>query len=558
MLKRDERALKIAREMVMIPSVNTTEGEKHIADYLESLIGSMPYFKKHPQQLVVRELKDDRLHRKNVMALVIGEKNPRKETIILHGHTDTVGVEDFGGCQDVAFDPNLLVERLKTMDLPEKVRKDLESGDYMFGRGACDMKSGDAVFISLVEWLSENVSELSGNVILSLNPVEENLHTGVIEGLDVLLEWKEKYDLSFMLAINNDYTCPLFDGDKKITMYTGVVGKLLPCFYIRGKETHVGQCFEGMDAGYIASRLVNRIHLNMDFSDVYDGEASMPPSVLKIKDLKPWYNVQTAKDSFVYFNYFVHNARIEDILSKLVAAAEGALSDTRLKVAKEASDYYRTSKLCREFEKSADISEFRDHKNVLLYEELIELVKNKRGLSVEEIRNKENEITKAEKENGTDLREIPINIIRYFLGELGINDSVIVLYFAPPYCPHNMLQKECASLEDDLKNIARKVGEEAKLEYRFMHFFPSLSDSSYLKIDDSDESIEKLKGNFPVMEQLYPVPLEKIKKLNIPSVDFGCYGKDAHKWTERVNVPYTFEVLPYLLKETLSHFGYIE
>ena len=78
MLKRDERALKIAREMVMIPSVNTTEGEKHIADYLESLIGSMPYFKKHPQQLVVRELKDDRLHRKNVMALVIGEKNPRR------------------------------------------------------------------------------------------------------------------------------------------------------------------------------------------------------------------------------------------------------------------------------------------------------------------------------------------------------------------------------------------------------------------------------------------------------------------------------------------------
>ena len=191
------------------------------------------------------------------------------------------------------------------------------------------------------------------------------------------------------------------------------------------------------------------------------------------------------------------------------------LNRSGLKVAKEASDYYRTSKLCREFEKSADISEFRDHKNVLLYEELIELVKNKRGLSVEEIRNKENEITKAEKENGTDLREIPINIIRYFLGELGINDSVIVLYFAPPYCPHNMLQKECASLEDDLKNIARKVGEEAKLEYRFMHFFPSLSDSSYLKIDDSDESIEKLKGNFPVMEQLYPVPLEKIKKINI-------------------------------------------
>ena len=186
------------------------------------------------------------------------------------------------------------------------------------------------------------------------------------------------------------------------------------------------------------------------------------------------------------------------------------------------------------------------------------MVKDKCGFSAEEIRDKEIEITGGEKEKGTDLREIPINIIRYFLGELGINDSIIVLYFAPPYCPHNMLQKECASLEDELKAIAGKAGEAAKLEYRFMHFFPSLSDSSYLKIDDSDESIEKLKSNFPVMEKLYPIPIEKIKRLNIPSVDFGCYGKDAHKWTERVNIPYTFEVLPYLLKVALNHFGYIE
>ena len=29
-------------------------------------------------------------------------------------------------------------------------------------------------------------------------------------------------------------------------------------------------------------------------------------SVLKMKDLKPWYNVQTATEAFVYFNYFIH------------------------------------------------------------------------------------------------------------------------------------------------------------------------------------------------------------------------------------------------------------
>ena len=555
MLERDERALEIAKEMVRIPSVNTTEGERHIAEYLERVFRAMPYFKEHPNQLAIEELKGDKLKRKNVMALVIGERRSDSKTLILHGHTDTVGVEDFGGCKDVAFDPDKLIERLRTMDLSPEVRADLESGDYLFGRGICDMKSGDAVFISLVEWLSNNASQLAGNVLISLNPVEENLHTGIIEGIDTLLRWKDEFNLTYQLAINNDYTCPLFEGDKKITMYTGVVGKLLPCFYIQGKETHVGQCFEGMDASYTAARLVNRIHLNMDFSDVYDGEASMPPSVLKMKDLKPWYNVQTAKDSFVYFNYFVHNAEIDEIVEKLLGAAEGALEDTRQRVIKEASKYYSLSNLIKNIKAESSVKS--SHKDVLLYEELIDLMMKKTGISPDEIKAKENVIAKEEKSKGTDLREIPVEIIKQFLAILGINDPVIVLYFAPPYCPHNMLQKECAYLEDDLKEIVKQMESDTDLEYRLMHFFPSLSDSSYLKIDDSEESIEKLKANFPVMEQLYPVPLEKIRKLNVPAVDFGCYGKDAHKWTERVNVPYTFEVLPYLLRVTLKHFEYL-
>ena len=120
-----------------------------------------------------------------------------------------------------------------------------------------------------------------------------------------------------------------------------------------------------------------------------------------------------------------------------------------------------------------------------------------------------------------------------------------------------MLQKESKALEDDLRQIADEMEEKTGVTYRMMHFFPSLSDSSYLKIDDSDASIEKLKQNFPMMDLLYPLPLDKIRQLDIPSVDFGCYGKDAHKWTERVYIPYTFSVLPELIRTTLTHFGYL-
>ena len=87
-----------------------------------------------------------------------------------------------------------------------------------------------------------------------------------------------------------------------------------------------------------------------------------------------------------------------------------------------------------------------------------------------------------------------------------------------------------------------------------MRFFPSLSDSSYLKIDDDNNSIDKLISNFPEYKNLYDVPIRDIKKLNIPAINYGCFGKDAHKWTERVYMPYSFEVLPKLIIKTIEHY----
>ena len=95
---------------------------------------------------------------------------------------------------------------------------------------------------------------------------------------------------------------------------------------------------------------------------------------------------------------------------------------------------------------------------------------------------------------------------------------------------------------------------EYDVTYRIMRFYPSLSDSSYLNIDDPEESVEALVKNFPGFDTLYPLPLQNIRKLAIPAVNFGGFGKDAHKWTERVNVPYTFELLPKLIQKTIDHY----
>ena len=92
------------------------------------------------------------------------------------------------------------------------------------------------------------------------------------------------------------------------------------------------------------------------------------------------------------------------------------------------------------------------------------------------------------------------------------------------------------------------------MDYEIKQFFPSLSDSSYLKIGDSDASLQVLQQNMPAMAVLYPLPFAAIRALDIPALNFGVYGRDAHKWSERVCRSYSFGTLPRLLLRTVEHF----
>ena len=183
----EKKILELTKKLVSIPSQNSTRGERLVCQYMYDYIASFPYFKMHPELVMAVPLKDDPLGRMNVIALLIGEKGSCNDTIILHGHTDTVGVEDYGSLKEFAFDCDTLMEKMLEIkdSLASEVRADLESGDYLFGRGACDMKGGDAVHITILETLSEKPEMLSGNILLSLNPVEESLHAGFTEATAV-------------------------------------------------------------------------------------------------------------------------------------------------------------------------------------------------------------------------------------------------------------------------------------------------------------------------------------------------------------------------------------
>lgn len=541
-----DEILELTKQLVAIPSVNGTEGEKDIACFIENYLREIPYFQQRPNQVIVQELRDDPLGRRNVFAFLRGEKGGGRSTIILHGHMDTVGVEDYGNLKSSAFDCDGLMERLSGTALPEEVREDLESGDWLFGRGACDMKGGVAVFLVLLKKLGERVGEMDGNILLSVNPVEENLHTGILRALELFEELRDREGLRYLFAINNDYICPAFPGDKTRYVYAGTVGKLLPCFYVFGKETHVGQCFEGFDASLFAAELVKTVSLNPDFCDVYRGEYTPPPSVLKIKDLKPQYNVQTAYSAFVYFNYFVHDRPMQQTVRMLKDAAAQAFERVRETVNGRFRRYCGLS--------GTRYTENRDACRVLEYAELFLLAEKKYEGDLPRFTG---DLAEKLLAMGTDRREIPLKITQRLCEIAEIEAPAAVLFFAAPYCPHNTLHEEDPAereLMDRISSLAESFGRENGETYRMLRFFPSLSDSSYLKIDDDDASLKTLIRNFPEYGTVYPLPLERIKKLNIPALNYGCFGKDAHKWTERVYTPYSFGTLPRFLMKTLEEF----
>ncbi|EJR47301.1 hypothetical protein IIM_04438 [Bacillus cereus VD107] len=129
----------------------------------------------------------------------------------------------------------------------------------------------------------------------------------------------------------------------------------------------------------------------------------------------------------------------------------------------------------------------------------------------------------------------------------------VIIFFAPPFLPHNYLKQTNegnnllqSTIQSILKNMQTETGEQFVLK----KFFPYLADGSFLSIHETDEELKPLLENFPKWEQLYPLPYETIRKLNIPSINMGVYGKDGHKWTERVYKPYSFSVLPVLIRNT--------
>ncbi len=168
-----KRVEEIALDLASTLSVVDTAGEIEAAKKVYDIFSKMEYYKKNPQNLYFVDSKGDTLGRKSVIAIMEGEKARTDKTILMIGHLDSVGITDYGNLKEYANQPLKLTEKFKQIELPPAVKADLDSGDYLFGRGLFDMKAGDAIIMSIMEMISEDIQNFEGNFIFACKYVSE-------------------------------------------------------------------------------------------------------------------------------------------------------------------------------------------------------------------------------------------------------------------------------------------------------------------------------------------------------------------------------------------------
>lgn len=541
-----EEVKQLTKDLVSIPSiVREPGGETNCARKIHAYYMSLDYFKEHPDQTHILQTEDDFVVRHSAYAYVKGTGGSSNRTLILIGHIDTVGVDDFGPLKEYAFDPDRLPSKFLELAVSDEVRADIESGRYLFGRGALDMKSGVTGHMYLIHYFSRHPELLDGNLLAYAECDEEDNSHGIITGLKEFKRLKEKEGFEYIACVNADYTTPYHPADTNRYVYFGSIGKLLPSYYVVGKETHVGQPYGGLDPNQILSELTRLIELNTDLCDEAQGEVTVPPISLKQADFKEGYTVQTALAAFAYYNFFTHSMSPVDVMQIARQKAVEAFDN----VVRSINESYR-----RYCEKShVEYVPLPWKTRVYTWEEyrnyLASLCGDTFSHHIEEFAAKLNEAEPA-----LDLRLFSVRVIEEAHRWDTDKSPLVVVFFGSIFSARiemtGKTEKE-QTLLNAVEQAVASVQPQCPNPIRIRMFYPYISDSSFMALSDDVSSIASMGRNMPSWKSKYYYDADLVMNINVPVVNIGTFGKDGHKMTERVDMRYTFENVPNMTFQTI-------
>lgn len=532
-------AQSVALALVKTPSITGSAGEVSYPETFLRVLAQIPYFRKNPELLLSIPIPGDMRQRANVFALAKGKGT---RCVVLTGHYDVVDTSDYGVFEPFAFDPQALEEKMiahfarkEHLTASEQLLlKDLQSGEFMLGRGLLDMKSGLAAGIVVLSRFLQN-PDRTGNILFLAVPDEEGSSAGMKAASTQISEFALHHGIEIECVINLDAAVDSKDGEEGKAVFCGSVSKLLPFIVFVGRAAHAGAPFEGFNPSLAAAFFVRDMEGNSELLNsrsVVPGEEPPPPTVLYLREMRSRYDVTMPADVFCAMNVLSHEKSPEKAFAKITEAVERSLEGALSLFKERASAFSRLTQ-----SKMMAPNYMPRVIDFALVQEKAERVAPG--------------ITQRLRENARRLHpEDRVLQTAYIVHEMlpyaTLETPCAVVGFAPPfYALSSVDAEQHRDFLTLLKETVMRFNKEQNESIRLRPYFPGISDMSFIAPEIASNSLSFLRELSPVDQDdlvVYSKP-----KLDVPVINIGPWGREYHRPGERVHRKYAFSLLPELL-----------
>jgi len=529
------RIERLILDFVAVKTDTNSVHENNIKDFFGNWFDSVPYFAANKDYCGLYDIPNDPLNRVVPWALVKGCDGSLMDTIILIHHCDTVNTEDYKNLENMALDPLKLTQALRrgAMEVPTHVQKDAACDNWLFGRGVADMKGGGAIHMALLEEYAAQALNggFKGNVLLLSLVDEENLSAGMIGAVHLLKQLKDKFGLNYVLTIDSeahereDENLPIY--------YDGSIGKAMPVVYVRGVLAHSGMIYKGLNPINLLAEIIRKTELNPDFIEKFGNSVCPPPTWLYHKDSKKVYDVSLPDAALGYMSVLTLSKTPKEFMDTIhdicTDAFEQVIADMR-----------------RSFQHWVDLNDGKVEAqpawsvNVKTFAQLHTEAVRDSGDGFLQVFAQINEEIRKKLLADSDFFVIDgINeVIKTTLSFVKDKSPIVVLALSPPYYPavsNAMLGEKAAKVNAIVSGLEG---------CQIKNIYTGISDLSYSMFTADDDAISYIEDNMLMWGHSYTIPIGLIKELSTPILNIGPWGKDIHKYTERVFLPDLFYEAP--------------
>ncbi|MDR1516204.1 MAG: M20/M25/M40 family metallo-hydrolase [Synergistaceae bacterium] len=536
------RVEKLLTDFVGIYTSTGTKREKLVDTFYKAWFDSVNYFKSRGDSSGFFEIPGDPFGRTIPWCFL---KGTGRRTVVLLHHYDVVDTDDYGALRTLATSPDALMSALREgkAELDREALDDLRGGEWLFGRGAADMKGGAAIQMALIEAYANLAEEgrLDGNIVLLGLPDEENLSSGGRGAPLILKKLKDLHGFDYALALNSEPTNRSL-GPNTPKLFVSSIGKVLPLIYARGALAHVGWLYDGLSPIKIMAEVVRRLDENPLFIDEENGIVSTGGTFLYLKDGKDVYDVSLPISTAGLMNVLFLKNTVGDIIDIIKRECAEAF-DAVIADQQRSYDAYMKAQ-----GKESGALPWRT--NVKLYSELYgealrdsgEAFTSGLGSLISGMREK---ITRGE----LNMIGASRAVVEHTLLHVKDRSPVIVIALVPPYYPHvsNAMLGASANRAERVCDSVIAAASERYGDNYVRHCATGMSDFSYFLRNPIDADTDYIKDNMLLWGDIYSIPFAEMEEISMPILNIGPWGKGIHTFAERVFTDDLYRRAPHLL-----------